>query len=274
MITSGGGLTGASGQGSGVTTGRVCSLLSYAASKRELAPQGEEPSLSIRQPLVAETRESSPIRVLIADDHKLVCIGLRLVLERAGFQVVGEASTGRRAVELARELNPDVILLDIIMPDMDGLQALAVLRASLPHTSVIMSTAYDRPDFLARAIAAGAAGYITKDDDPTSIPRVVQAVVEGEAIVNRDILTLALKELTGLMKNAPTGPQGERPALTPQQLRVLSLIAAGMDNTAIADALSVSKNTVKTHVRDIFARLGVNDRTQAAIWALRTGIVS
>ncbi|HET7010143.1 MAG TPA: response regulator transcription factor [Anaerolineales bacterium] len=220
-----------------------------------------------------ETTTSPPIRVLIADDHKLVCMGLRMVLERAGIKVVGEASTGRQAVEQARQLEPQVILLDIIMPDMDGLQALAALRASQPRTSVIMSTAYARPDFLARAIAAGAAGYITKDDDPASIPRVVRAVVEGEAIVNRDILTLALRELSGPTKTAAGGPPSERPALTPQQIRVLSLIAEGMDNAAIADTLYVSKNTVKTHVRDIFARLGVNDRTQAAIWALRNGMV-
>ncbi len=244
-----------------------------APSERGLIQQGEEPSLQSLPPHVRDPGVPTPIRVLIADDHKLVCIGLRMVLERAGFDVVGEASTGRQAVERARELDPQVILLDIIMPDMDGLQALAALRASMPHTSVIMSTAYARPDFLARAIAAGAAGYITKDDDPASIPRIVRSVVEGEAIVNRDILTLALRELSGLTKTSPMGPQGEKPALTPQQLRVLSLIAEGMDNATIADTLSVSKNTVKTHVRDIFARLGVNDRTQAAIWALRTGMV-
>ena len=215
----------------------------------------------------------APVRVLIADDHKLVCMGLRMLLERDGFTVVGEASTGRQAVQLGKETKPDVILLDIIMPDMDGLHALSALRAALPKTSVIMSTAYARPDFLARAIALGAAGYITKDDEPASIPRAIRAVVDGEAIVNREILTLALRELSGLSRTTPVGPDKEVTALTPQQLRVLSLIAEGMDNATIADTLSLSKNTIKTHVREIFARLRVTDRTQAAIWALRNGLV-
>lgn len=214
-----------------------------------------------------------PVRVLIADDHKLVCMGMRMLLEKAGFDVVGEASTGRQAIQLGKETEPDVILLDIIMPDMDGLHALSALRAALPQTSVIMSTAYARPDFLARAIALGAAGYITKDDEPSSIPRSIHAVVDGEAIVNRDILTLALRELSNQTWSTPVGLDKEATALTPQQLRVLSLIAEGMDNATIADALSLSKNTIKTHVREIFSRLGVTDRTQAAIWALRNGLV-
>ena len=214
-----------------------------------------------------------PVRVLIADDHKLVCMGMRMLLEKAGFDVVGEASTGRQALQLGKETEPDVILLDIIMPDMDGLHALSALRAALPQTSVIMSTAYARPDFLARAIALGAAGYITKDDEPSSIPRAVRAVVDGEAIVNRDILTLALRELSSQTRTTPLGPDKEATALTPQQLRVLSLIAEGMDNATIAETLSLSKNTIKTHVREIFSRLGVTDRTQAAIWALRNGLV-
>lgn len=215
----------------------------------------------------------SRIRVLIADDHKLVCAGLRMVLERAGLEVVGEAPTGRKAIEMAQEAKPDVILLDIIMPDMDGLQALSAIRATLPKTTVIMSTAYARPDFMARAIALGAAGYITKDEDPTVIPRAIAAVVDGEAIVNREILTLALRELSGATKGAPAGPGGELPTLTAQQLRVLTLIAEGMDNATIADTLSISVNTVKTHVRDILVKLAVTDRTQAAIWAFRNGLV-
>jgi DNA-binding NarL/FixJ family response regulator len=214
------------------------------------------------------------IRVLIADDHKLVSLGLRLVLERAGMEVVGEAPTGRVAVEMAEKLQPDVVLMDVLMPEMDGLQALSAIRAAIPRASIIMITAYARPDFLSRAIAIGAAGYITKDEDPARVPMAVRAVVDGEAIVNRDLLMMALKELSETTKAPSAAPEGVPPALTPQQLRVLTLIAEGLDNETIAMTLSVSKNTVKTHVREIFQKLGVTDRTQAAVWALRHGFLT
>jgi len=213
-----------------------------------------------------------PLRVLIADDHKLIRLGLRMVLERDGLDVVGEAATGRQAVDMAKELSPDVVVVDIVMPDMDGFQALAAIRASVPAASIIMITAYTRPDFMARAIALGAGGYITKDDEPSSIPRAIRAVAEGEAIVNRKILQMALREIADSARSRPQTDALDRPSLTPQQLKVLSLIAEGMDNAAIASALSVSRNTVKTHVREIFLKLGVSDRTQAAIRALRLGI--
>jgi DNA-binding NarL/FixJ family response regulator len=218
--------------------------------------------------------QSDKVRVLIADDHRLVSLGLRMVLERAGMEVVGEAATGRLAVEMAEEFKPDVVLLDILMPDMDGLQALGAMRSSVPQASIIIITAYARPDFLARAVAMGAAGYITKDEDPAKIPVAVRAVVDGEAIVNRELLEMALRELSETAKAHPGAPGLAAPTLTPQQKRVLTLIAEGLDNDTIAQTLSVSKNTVKTHVREIFQKLGVTDRTQAAVWALRNGFLS
>ena len=217
--------------------------------------------------------EKEQIRVLIADDHKLICEGLRLVLDRDGLEVVGIARTGRQTLEMATDLEPDVILLDIIMPGMNGLQVLAAIRSSMPQISVIVLTAYGRPDFMARAIALGAAGYITKDDEPKNIPRAVRAVVGGDAIVNPEILKLAFNELSELTHTDSIGPAMDRPSLTSQQLRVLALIAEGLDNATIAEMLSVSVNTVKTHVRNIFIKLDVSDRTQAAIWALRHGLV-
>jgi DNA-binding NarL/FixJ family response regulator len=218
--------------------------------------------------------QSDKVRVLIADDHRLVSLGLRMVMERAGMDVVGEAATGRVAVEMAEKLHPDVVLLDILMPDMDGLQALGAIRSAVPGASIIIITAYARPDFLARAVAMGAAGYITKDEDPAKIPLAVRAVVDGEAIVNRDLLEMALREIGDTPQAHPGRPHQEVPPLTPQQKRVLTLIAEGLDNDTIAQTLSVSKNTVKTHVREIFQKLGVTDRTQAAVWALRNGFLS
>jgi DNA-binding NarL/FixJ family response regulator len=218
--------------------------------------------------------ESDKVRVLIADDHRLVSLGLRMVLERAGMEVVGEAATGRLAVEMAEKFEPDVVLLDILMPDMDGLQALGAMRSSVPRASIIIITAYARPDFLARAVAMGAAGYITKDEDPAKIPVAVRAVVDGEAIVNRELLEMALRELSETARAHTGAPRPESHSLTPQQKRVLTLIAEGLDNDTIAQTLSVSKNTVKTHVREIFQKLGVTDRTQAAVWALRNGFLS
>jgi DNA-binding NarL/FixJ family response regulator len=148
------------------------------------------------------------------------------------------------------------------------------MRSGVPRASIIIITAYARPDFLARAVAMGAAGYITKDEDPAKIPVAVRAVVDGEAIVNRELLEMALRELSETAKAHPGGPVHDVPALTPQQKRVLTLIAEGLDNDTIAQTLSVSKNTVKTHVREIFQKLGVTDRTQAAVWALRNGFLS
>jgi two-component system response regulator DegU len=217
--------------------------------------------------------EKEQIRVLIADDHKLICEGLRLVLERDGLEVVGIARTGRQALEMATDLEPDIILLDIIMPGMNGLEVLGAIRSSMPQISVIVLTAYGRPDFMARAIALGAAGYITKDDEPKNIPRAVRAVVGGDAIVNPEILKLAFNELSELTHTDSIGPTMDRPSLTSQQLRVLTLITEGLDNATIAEMLSVSVNTVKTHVRNIFIKLDVSDRTQAAIWAFRNGLV-
>jgi len=217
--------------------------------------------------------EKEQISVLVADDHKLICEGLRMVLERDGLEVVGIARTGRQTLEMATDLEPDVILLDIIMPGMNGLQVLGAIRSSMPQISVIVLTAYGRPDFMARAIALGAAGYITKDDEPKNIPIAVRAVVGGEAIVNPEILRLAFNELSKITHTDIIGPGMDRPSLTPQQLRVLNLIAEGLDNATIAEMLSISLNTVKTHARNIFIKLNVSDRTQAAIWALRHGLV-
>jgi DNA-binding NarL/FixJ family response regulator len=218
--------------------------------------------------------KNETIRVLVADDHRLTCEGIRLVLERDGIEVVGIAATGRQAVDMTLELEPDVVLLDIRMPDMDGLQALAAIKAALSQTSVIMLTSYANPEYMARAISLGAAGYLTKDQDPTNVPRAVRTVIAGDAIISLDLLYHTLEALSDITNSTPIGPYQDRPSLTPQELRILSLIAEGLDNAAIAEILSVSKNTVKTHTRNIFMKIGVSDRTQAAVWAIRSGLAT
>ncbi len=222
---------------------------------------------------LSEAMTPKPLRVLIADDHQLVTEGLSIVLERADLDMVGVARTGRQAVAMTMDLEPDVVLMDIRMPDMDGLQALAAIKAACPQVLVIILTSYANPDYLARAIAMGADGYLTKDKDSANIPAAIKAVAAGEAILNREVLQMAMVALSDITSRIPMGPHDERPDLTAQELRVLTLIAEGLDNDTIAEILSVTRNTVKTHVRNLFTKIGVSDRTQAAVWAIRTGLV-
>ncbi len=210
----------------------------------------------------------SMIRVIIADDHGVVRAGLRGLLTAAGLDVVGEAGTGAEALDLARELHPDVVLLDVRMPEMDGLQALSAIKAELPRISVVMLTVYASTEYLSRAIASGAAGYLLKDAEPDEIVRVVQAAAEGDRVIDPTLMQSVLAHTP-----VAEGDALQRADLTQQELRVLKLIALGLNNDAIAETLVVSRNTVKTHVRHIFEKLGVSDRTQAAIWAVRNGLV-
>jgi DNA-binding NarL/FixJ family response regulator len=213
------------------------------------------------------------IRVVIADDHGVVRTGLKGLMADSGLDVVGEASNGREAVDLVNELLPDVVLLDIRMPDMDGLQALAIIKETQPQTSVIILTTYNNPGYLARAISLGAAGYLSKEVDPHRIPRAVRAAATGDSLLDRDLLLAALQNMTPPLPDqidSAASLQAEK--LTDQETKILQLIVEGMNNDAIAEALSISRSTVKTHVSHIFRKLGVSDRTQAAVWAMRHGI--
>lgn len=216
-------------------------------------------------------RDQGETTVLIADDHGVVREGLRALLEREGIRVVGEARTGREAVALTRQLRPRVVLLDVRMPDGDGLNALAAIKAAEPQVSVIMLTIYTTPGYLARAVANGAAGYLSKEVDPERIPWAVRAAASGEDLLDRASLLAALTSAS----------QAEHPAqaaaspleeLTEREDTVLRLIAQGLSNEEIADMLVVSLSTVKTHVNHIFRKLDVSDRTQAALWAVRHGL--
>jgi DNA-binding NarL/FixJ family response regulator len=216
----------------------------------------------------------NPIRVLIADDHYLILDGLEAVLEKEGMEIVGRAMTGRRALELTRENDPDVVLLDIRMPDMDGLEALAAIKSSKSDAIVIMLTSYRNPEYLYRAIVLGAAGFIVKESKPDQIVKAIQMSCNGNSIIDRQILKDALQALSETTDLRNDTAKLNIPSLTEQELLILTLIAEGLTNADIAERLTVSLNTVKTHVSNIFVKLDVSDRTQAAIWAIRHGIVS
>jgi NarL family two-component system response regulator LiaR len=216
--------------------------------------------------------EETSIRIVIADDHGIVREGLRALLTRPGIQVVGEADSGAKAVELAKTLRPDLMLLDIRMPDGDGLQALAQIKAVSPTTSVIMLTTYANPGYLARAISGGASGYLSKEVNPEQIVRAVRAAAAGDELIDRSLLQSALAQVVDYSPPTPEPTEIPIESLSERELEVLRLIAAGMNNALIAETLNVSLATVKTHVRHILEKLHVSDRTQAALWAARHGL--
>jgi DNA-binding NarL/FixJ family response regulator len=212
-------------------------------------------------------------RVLIADDHGIIVEGLRLYLQRDGIDVVGVAQTGRQTIELVQALRPDVVLLDIRMPDMDGLQALASIKSGEIQTSVIILTGFVRIEYLTRAITLGASGFLSKDVDPERIPQAIKVVSSGDSIIDRDVLQEAIREFYFVSGSESPQPTSTLQPLTNQELRVLRFIGEGLNNESIAQMLTVSRNTVKAHVSSILSKLGLSDRTQAAIWAVRHGLV-
>ena len=212
-------------------------------------------------------------RVLIADDHAIICEGLRLYLQRDGFDVVGVAYSGWQAIDLTMALRPDVVLLDIRMPDMDGLEALAAIRTSKIKTAVVILTGFVRIEYLTRAITLGAAGFLSKEVNPDRIPHAIRVVTSGDSIIDRDVLQEAIREFYFVSASDSKKPTTMVEPLTDQELRVLKFIGEGLNNDSIAAMLSVSRHTVKAHVSSVLSKLGLSDRTQAAIWAVRRGLV-
>ena len=211
--------------------------------------------------------------VLIADDHGIIVEGLRLYLQRDGIDVVGVAHTGRETIELVQVLKPDVVLLDIRMPDMDGLQALAAIKDSGSSTAVIILTGFVRIEYLTRAITLGASGFLSKDVEPERIPHAIRVVSSGDSIIDREVLQEAIREFYFVTESHPQEPALAMNPLTKQELRVLKFIGEGLNNESISQMLTVSRNTVKAHVSSILSKLQLSDRTQAAIWAHRRGLV-
>ena len=212
-------------------------------------------------------------KVLIADDHGIIVEGLRLYLQRNNIDILGVAHTGRETIELVQVLKPEVVLLDIRMPDMDGLQALAALKDQGHPAAVIILTGFVRMEYLTRAITLGAAGFLSKDVDPERIPHAISAVSSGNSIIDREVLQDAIQEFNFATGSERSELTSTIQPLTKQELRVLKFIGEGLNNESIAQKLTVSRNTVKAHVSSILSKLALSNRTQAAIWAVRRGLV-
>jgi NarL family two-component system response regulator LiaR len=212
---------------------------------------------------------TDPIRILIADDHAIVREGLRgLIATEEGMQLVGEASNGDEAVSLAMTTNPDVVLLDLVMPHMDGLQALNAIKLALPKTRFLVLTSFSDDARVFAAIRGGALGYLLKDSSPQELFTAIREVYRGEPYLHPTIAR-KLMHMTDRRADHPL-PQD---ALTPRELEVLHLMASGMPNRDIADRLVINERTVRTHVSSILAKLGLENRTQAVLFALRQGLV-
>jgi DNA-binding NarL/FixJ family response regulator len=220
---------------------------------------------------------AQPVRILVVDDHPLVLEGLRAVLSTdETLEVVGEAHTGREAVGYAELLKPDVVLMDIRMPDMNGIDATRQVKQVVPTTSVIMLTMYENPEYLFEAVKAGASGYVLKGVAGPELLQAIHTVVDGGSLLNQEVVGKFLRQLAadaeqGTMAPMPMGGNPER--LTPRELEVLRLIAAGLSNKEIGARLSVSVATVKTHLEHILQKLQVSDRTQAAVQAVTRGLL-
>jgi|SRR5579871_1994273 len=217
-------------------------------------------------------RATSQIRVIIADDHELARAGLRSMLQRErNLHIVGEATNGREAVELAARLRPQLVLMDMRMPEVDGLAATRAIKEACPGTSVIIVTMHANPDYLFEAIKAGAAGYVLKDATQQELINAIRRVVRGEALLNPDLATQLLQRLAQEVA-PPVAASLQR--LTPREREVLPLLVRGKTNKEIAGELVLSVGTIKVHVEHIIGKLGVSDRTQAAVRALELGLVA
>ncbi|HIX41969.1 LuxR family transcriptional regulator [Kurthia sp. 3B1D] len=205
------------------------------------------------------------IRVLIADDHHVVRRGLLFFLKtQKDFEVVGEAANGKEAVALTAELQPDIVLMDLVMPEMDGIQATKKIKAQFPAVHVLMLTSFSDRDHVVPAIEAGAAGYQLKDIEPDELVETIRKIIAGENILHPD----ASEQLEEAEKEEENSPHVKHP-LTPRERDVLAELTKGKSNREIASSLFVTEKTVKTHISNIFAKLEVQDRTQAALYAVK-----
>jgi len=238
----------------------------------------------------AHADAGKPARLLIAEDHALVREGLRAMLASAeDLEVVGEAENGKKALEMCRSLSPDLVLMDVRMPEMDGLEATKRIKEAQPEVSVLMVTTHQDPDYLLEAVRSGAAGYVLKEATKPQLLSAVRRVLSGENALNQELAMRLIARVSEEPRRGrersqvQTGSAGTRSVtrvpealtgiLSGRETEALRLIASGKTNRQIAQELMVSLSTVKTHVQRIIKKLGVSDRTQASVKALEMGLL-
>ncbi len=211
-----------------------------------------------------------PIRVLVVDDHPVVRRGIKsLLAEEDGIEVVGEAVNGREAVEQVELLNPDVILMDLVMPEMSGIEAIQRITAAHPQARILVMTSFAADDKVFPSIKAGALGYLLKDSDPDDLGRVIRQVYRGELSIHPTIARKVIQEL-----NHPAEEPLTPDPLTERELEILKLMAQGVENKDIAQRLYLQDATVRTHVSNILSKLQLANRVQATLYALKTGLTT
>jgi len=211
-----------------------------------------------------------PIRVMIVDDHKLVREGLRAVFEQGDeVEVVGEAGSGEEALEAIEKIKPEVVLMDISLPGMNGIQATKLIKDKKPDVKIVILTMHDQEGYVYEAVKAGATGYMLKSSSSDDLLRSIKTVYEGKALLDPDATSQLLKEFVNLAEN-----KAREYGLSNREMEVLQLLSEGKTNKEIAKALWISEQTVKTHIAHIFDKLGTSDRTETVARALRNGLVT
>lgn len=220
------------------------------------------------------TPPARPIRVLLVDDQTLVRMGFRMVLDaQDGVEVVGEAADGRTGIDMCRTLSPDVVLMDVRMPDTDGIAATELIAQDCPQSRVIVLTTFDLDEYAFAALRAGASGFLLKDVGPAELLASIRAVAGGDAAISSRVSRRMLDLFSQRLPSGPSSGDDEAvAALTPRELEIFSAIAGGLTNTEIGARMFVTESTVKTHVGRILMKLGLRDRVHAVIFAYEHGL--
>ncbi|WP_265447678.1 response regulator [Flexivirga meconopsidis] len=221
-----------------------------------------------------DTPAARSLRVLLVEDYAIYRRGLQTVLElEDGIELVGDVGTATEAVERTVALAPDVLVLDIYLPDGNGLEVCRAVKAAVPQTQILMLTASDEEADLVEAIKAGATGYLLKDVAPEQLPGAIRAVAAGQALLSPSLASTLLSEFAAMVRSTPQASTDPVPALTEREREVLRHVARGWSNRRVAEELFISENTVKNHVRNILDKLHLRSRVEAAMYAVRGGLI-